>query len=96
MFFMFLTHMSNFISIGCYYLIYKLIFLYIILDYKNFKFKHLINDITINFFEKISSMECNLMANLSKFTSNKMILKRIVAINYNQVCSQTLKKKEKL
>ena len=40
-------------------------------------------------------MECNLMANLSKFKSIKIILKRIVAINYNQVCSQTLLKKKK-
>ena len=55
----------------------------------------MINDITIDFFEKFSSMECNLMTNLSKFKSIKIILKRIVAINYNQVCSQTLLKKKK-
>ena len=30
-------------------LIYKLIFLCIILEYKNMKFKHLIDDITIGF-----------------------------------------------
>ena len=53
----------------------------------------MINDITIDFFEKFSSMECNLMTNLSKFKSNKMILKRIATINYNQVYSQTLKTK---
>ena len=33
------------------------------------------------------------MVNLSKFLFNKMILKRVVVIGYNQVCSQTLLKK---
>ena len=33
------------------------------------------------------------MADLSKFTFNKMILKGVVVIGYNQVCSQTLLKK---
>ena len=31
-----------------YYLIHKLIFLYIILEYKNLKFKYLINNIAID------------------------------------------------
>ena len=44
-----LTHLSNFASI-IWYLLYDLqtYFLYIILNYKNFKFKQLIDDITIN------------------------------------------------
>ena len=47
-------YMSNFMLIGCYllftiyYLIHKLIFLCIILDYENLKFKYLIDDITID------------------------------------------------
>jgi len=32
----------------------------------------------------------NSMIDLSKFTSNKKILNKIVVIDYNQVCSQTL------
>ena len=48
-FFMFLTHMSNFMSIGCYLLLDPLIyFLCIILNYKNLKLKHLNDDIVIN------------------------------------------------
>ena len=47
MFFMFLTYMSNFISIGYYHLIYKF-FLCIILYYKNMKFKHLIDNIVVD------------------------------------------------
>ena len=50
---MFLTLMLNFMLIRYYllfdpqtYFIY--IYIYIILDYKNLKFKHLIDDITIN------------------------------------------------
>ena len=44
-----LTHLSNFASI-IWYLLYDLqtYFLYIILNYKNFKFKQLIGDIIIN------------------------------------------------
>ena len=41
-------------------------------------------------------MECNLMTNLSKFKSNEIILKRIVAIDYNEICSQTLLFKKKI
>ena len=57
-----------------------------ILDYKSFKFKHLIDDIVNDFlsFENFVSMEdirrkCNQMVDLSKFTSNKMILSKVVA-----------------
>ena len=60
-------------------------FLCIILYYKNFKFKRLIDDIAIDilFFGKFSSMvhvrrKCNPTVDLSKFTSNKMILSRDV------------------
>ena len=52
--------MSNFVLIK-YYLLFKLetYFLYIILDYKNLKFKHLINNITIDFlsFGNFASMK---------------------------------------
>ena len=50
MFFMFLIHMSNFMSIIC-NLLFNLwtYFLCIILDYKNLKFKILIDNITIDF-----------------------------------------------
>ena len=34
--------------------------------------------------------KCNLMINLSKFTSNKKILSEVVVLGYNQVCSQIL------
>ena len=48
MFFMFLICMLNFVQIGCYLLFNKNIyFLYLILDNKNLKFKHLIDDISI-------------------------------------------------
>ena len=49
MFSMFLKYMLSFISIGC-YLLFDLYtyFLYIILDYKNSKFKYLIDDIAID------------------------------------------------
>ena len=33
--------------------------------------------------------KCNLMVNLSKFTSNKNTLSEVVALCYNQFCSQT-------
>jgi len=51
--FIFLKYMSNFISIVCYLLLihkflFLLFFLCIILDYKNSKFKDLIDDIVIN------------------------------------------------
>ena len=50
MFYLFLIPISNFVSIKCYLLFNpKTNFLYIILNYKNFKFKHLIDDLTIDF-----------------------------------------------
>ena len=49
MLFMFLTQMSNLVSIRCYLLFNPLNYcLYIILDYKNLKFKHLIDDMAID------------------------------------------------
>ena len=49
MFFIFLTRMSNFVPNKC-YLLFDLLkyFLFKILDYKNLKFKYLIDDIVIN------------------------------------------------
>ena len=109
-FFMFLTHMSNFIPIGCYlpmllipflcYLIYTIQFINLFfihhLRLQNLKFKYLINNIVINLWSsaKFVNMEnikrkYNLMVDLLKFTSNK-ILNRVVILNYNQVCCQTL------
>ena len=62
-------------------------FLCIILDYKNLKFKYLIDDLVIDLClsGKFSSMkdiirECNPMEDLSKFTSNKMILSGVVTL----------------
>ena len=53
------------------------------------KFKHLIDDIVINFcfFGNFSSMkditrECNPMVDLSKFTYKKMILSGVVALGF--------------
>ena len=91
MFFMSLTCMSNFIQIRCYLQFdpYNY-FLCIILDYKNLKYKLLIDHITINFLssESFASIEyirrkCNLMVDLSKFISNKMILNGVITISYN-------------
>ena len=55
-----------------------LLLLYIIIDYKNLKFKHLIDDITIDFlflrnFASMDDMRSkyNLIVDLSKFRSNK-------------------------
>ena len=60
-------------------------FLYIILDYKNLKFKHLIDKITIDFwsFEKFASIEdirrkYNLIMDLLKLISNKNILSKVI------------------
>ena len=42
--------------------------------------------------------KCNLMVDLSKFTFNKKILSKIVALSYDQFCNQILfvkKRKEK-
>ena len=75
----------------------KLIFLCIILDYKNLKFKQLIDDIGIDFLysRNFASMKdikrkCNLMVDLSKFTFNKKILSDIIVLNYNKFCSKFL------
>ena len=60
-------------------------FLYIIIDYKNLKFKHYINDIAIDLWcsEDFANIEdikrkCNLMVDLSKFIFNKKILSGVV------------------
>ena len=49
-----------------YYLIYKLTFLYIILKYKNLKFKYFIDDIVVNLwsfwnFARIGGLEANVI-----------------------------------
>ena len=86
MFFMFLIHILNSVSIG-YYLLYDLevYILCIILNYKNLQFKKFIDDIAINlyFSWNFASMEdikrrYNLIVDLSKFTSNKKILSKFV------------------
>ena len=86
MFFTFLIHILNFVSIG-YYLLYDLevYILCIILNYKNLQFKKFIDDIAINlyFSWNFASMEdikrrYNLIVDLSKFTSNKKILSKFV------------------
>ena len=66
-----------------------LFFLCKILDYKNFKFKYLIDDIVIdlrssrNFVNmKDIRRKCNPIMDLSKFTSNKNILSRVVVKLY--------------
>jgi len=66
------------------------------------KFKYSIDDIAIDFwfFEKFSNIEdkgrkFNSMVNLSKSTSNKKIMRTIVAINYNKVCRIKKKKRPK-
>ena len=50
MFFIFLTCMSNFVT-NKYYLLFDLLtyFLFMILNYKNLKFKYLIDNVVINF-----------------------------------------------
>ena len=72
-------------------------FSFIILDYKNLKFKHLIDNVVINFRSFIISASiedirrrCNLIVDLSKFISNKKILSEVIALGYNQVCYQIL------
>ena len=64
----------------------KHIFLCIILNYKNLKFKHLIDYIEIDIWssENFASIKdirrkYNLMVGLSKLTSNKRILSGVVA-----------------
>ena len=72
---------------------------YVILDYKNSKFKDLIDDIIIylwsswNFANmKYIRRKYNLLVNFSQFTSNKNILSRVIVLVYNQVCCQILSK----
>ena len=72
-------------------------FSFIILDYKNLKFKHLIDIVVINFrffiiFASIEDIKrrYNLIVDLSKFISNKKILSEVIALGYNQVCYQIL------
>ena len=87
MFFTLLIRMSNFVLIR-YYLLYDLItyILCIILNYKNLQFKQFIDDIAIDlwFFRNFVGMEdvrrrFNPIVDLSKFTSNKKILSKVVA-----------------
>ena len=83
MFFIFLKHISNFKPVRC-YLLFDLstYFLCIILDFKNSKFKYLIDDLTINLWSywNFASMKqirrkCNPIVNFTKFTSNKKYIK---------------------
>ena len=69
----------------------------IILDYKNPKFKYLIDDIIIDLwsswnFANVEDIrrKCNPMVDLPKFIFNnkKKILNRVVVLDYNQVCYQ--------
>ena len=83
MFFTFLIHISNFMSIG-YYLLYDLYayILCIVLNYKNLQFKQFIDDIAIASMKDIRR-RCNPMINLSKLTFNKKILNKVVVLRYN-------------
>ena len=73
--------MSNFVPIGCYLLFNPYInILCITFGYKKLKFKHVIDNITINFrsFRNFTSMKdlkskYNSMVDLSKFTLKKKI-----------------------
>ena len=64
-------------------MIYKLIFKYL-------QFKQFIDDIAIDlqFYKNFASMKyirrCNPIVNFSKFTFNKKILNKIVALGYNK------------
>ena len=69
----------------------------IILDYKNPKFKYLIDDIIIDLwsswnFANVEDIrrKCNPMVNLPEFifNNNKKILNGVVVLDYNQVCYQ--------
>ena len=101
-FFIFLEHVSNFTLIG-YYLLFDLenYILCIILDYKNLKFKHLIDDIALDIWfswnfasmedmrKKKSVIEWCICQNSHPI---KKILGGVVALVYNQVCFQILSK----
>ena len=106
MFFMFLTYIKFCINWLLFIIRSINLFLYIILDYKNLKFKYLINGIVIDFFyfflsfgnfAKIKDIrrKYNPIMDLSKFTFTKKILSRVIVIVYNQICSQTPQKKKK-
>ena len=89
-------------SIRCYLLFNSYTYsLHITLDYKNLKFKYLIDDIVIEFwsirnFTRMKNIRrtCNLIVDLEKFTSNKNKLSGVVVVGYNQVFSQTLSLKK--
>jgi len=78
--------MSNFVLIGCYLLFdSQTYFSFIIFYYKNLEFKHLNNDIAIDFLSSLNfaSMKhirrkCNSTLNFSKFISNKKIFSEVV------------------
>ena len=72
---------------------------YVILDYKNSKFKDLIDDIIIDLWSSWNfvnmediTKKYNPMVNFSQFTSNKKILSRVIILVYNKVCCQILSK----
>ena len=73
---------------------------YVILDYKNSKFKDLIDDIAINlwYFWNLANIKdirrkCNPMVNLLQFTSIYIyILSGVVVLVYNQVYYQFFSK----
>ena len=82
MFFMFTnTYVKFHINHMLFIIRFLIYFLCIILDYKNLKFKYLINNISIDFCssENFASMKdirrkCNLMRDLSKLMFSKKIL----------------------
>ena len=92
----------NTYQIPCYWVLFSTIWsinLFIIHNFKlkNLKFKHSINDIIIDiwFFENFANIKdmrkkFNPIVGLSKLTSNKKILSRVVATNYNLLCNQIL------
>ena len=79
--------MSNLVTIRCYLLFDQYAyFLCRLLNYKRLKFKHLIDNITIDFWSSgnFASMKnikrkYNPMMDLLKFTFNKKILSKVIA-----------------
>ena len=77
-----------------FFLLYNLqsYFLCMILDYKNLKFKYLINDIAICLWssENLASIKdiwkCNPIIDLLKSKFTKKILGGVVLLGYSQVC----------
>ena len=95
MFFMFLKHMSNFMPINRMLFTIRSINIFFMSNFrlKNLKFKHLIDDIIINFLSYFASIEdirkkCNPILDLSKFTFNKNILSEVVTLIYNTISLQ--------